>query len=374
LPDFDVLIAGAGPAGAATAVSLADFAPELRVCIADVPSADTLRVGETVPPQIRPILEHLKVWPRFEADRHRASYRTVSAWGGPELISNEFLFQTHQVGWRLDRKRFDTMMQTAAAARATCITAKIDAVAFEGAEWRVRLSNGTEHTARFIVDATGRGSFVARTQGVRSETCDRLAGSIMLFEEAADEGEGLLIETFAGGWWYTAALPENRRVVACMSDADLVRPLGIGTMQGWMKALSETRHVHHVLGAARSVGSPALRAAGSRRIARDATLPLLCVGDAASCFDPVSGQGIFKALRGGVFASYAIADALRTGDQAPVVRFRAYVEREFMDYRLTLGHYYAVEQRWPNRQFWHRRDGSPQRGAVTPPTAIGVGI
>ena len=107
MADFDVLIAGAGPAGAATAISLADFAPELLVCIADAPSADTLRVGETVPPQIRPILEHLKVWPRFEADRHRPSYRTVSAWGGPELISNEFLFQAHQVGWRLDRKRFD---------------------------------------------------------------------------------------------------------------------------------------------------------------------------------------------------------------------------------------------------------------------------
>ncbi len=374
MPDFDVLIAGAGPAGAATAISLADFAPELRVCIADAPSADTLRVGETVPPQIRPILEHLKIWPRFEADRHRASYRTVSAWGGPELISNEFLFQAHQVGWRLDRKRFDTMMQTAAAARATCIAAKDRAVAFEGAKWRVRLSNGIEHTARFVVDATGRGSVVARTQGVRSETCDRLAGSIMLFEDAADEGEGLLIETFAGGWWYTAALPENRRIVACMSDADLVRPLGIGTMQGWMKALSETRHVHPVLGAARPVGSPALRAAGSRRIARDTTLPLLCVGDAASCFDPVSGQGIFKALRGGVFASYAIADALRTGDQAPVVRFRAYVEREFMAYRQTLGDYYALEQRWPNGRFWHRRIGSSQRDAVTQPMAIGVGI
>jgi 2-polyprenyl-6-methoxyphenol hydroxylase-like FAD-dependent oxidoreductase len=374
LPDFDVLIAGAGPAGAATAISLADFAPELRVCIVDAPSADALRVGETVPPQIRPILEHLKVWPRFEADRHRASYRTVSAWGGPELISNEFLFQAHQVGWRLDRKRFDTMMHTAAAARATCIAAKVDAVAFEAAEWRVRLSNGTQHTARFVVDATGRGSVVARTQGVRSETCDRLAGSIMLFEDAADEGEGLLIETFAGGWWYTAALPENRRIVACMSDADLVRPLGIGTMQGWMKALSETRHVHHVLGAARPVGSPALRAAGSRHIARDATLPLLCVGDAASCFDPVSGQGIFKALRGGVFASYAIADALRTGDQAPVVRFRAYVEREFMAYRQTLGHYYALEQRWPNRRFWHRRVASSQRDAATQPMVIGAGI
>ena len=75
----DVLIAGAGPAGAAAAIALADFAPALSVCIVDAPAADALRVGETLPPQIKPILEHLNVWPAFEADRHRPSHRTVSA-------------------------------------------------------------------------------------------------------------------------------------------------------------------------------------------------------------------------------------------------------------------------------------------------------
>jgi flavin-dependent dehydrogenase len=359
--DFDVVIAGAGPAGAATALSLADFAPELRVCMADAPATDRLRVGETLPPQIRPLLEHLRLWPAFEADRHRASHRTVSAWGAPELLSNEFLFQTRQVGWRLDRARFDAMMRTAAASRVSCVAAKIDTVVREGSMWRVCLSDGARHTARFVVDATGRGSTIARTQGVRLDTRDRLAASAVLFDNAPDDGMGLLIETFAGGWWYTAALPENRRIVACMSDADLVRPLGIGTIQGWMKALGETRHVRDAVGAARPAGSPVLRAAGSRHIAHDTTLPLLCVGDAASCFDPVSGQGIFKALRSGIFASYAIADTLRSADQSRIVRFRWYVKREFEAYRQTLSHYYALEQRWPDRPFWHRRAGDAAR-------------
>src|SRR5262252_4671177 len=112
--DFDVFIAGAGPAGCAAAISLNDFAPELNVCLADAPPPG-LRIGETVPPQIRPILGHLGLWPRFAADGHCPSYRTVSAWGSPLLLSNEFLFQTHQVGWRLDRARFDRMMLQAAA-------------------------------------------------------------------------------------------------------------------------------------------------------------------------------------------------------------------------------------------------------------------
>ena len=187
------MIAGAGPAGAATAISLADFAPELRVGIADAPATDNLRVGETVPPQIKLPLQHLGLWPAFEADRHRPSYRMVSAWGGPELVSNEFLFQTQQVGWRLDRARFDIMMRTAAAARATTIPAKIDTVVREESGWGISLSDGARHSARFVVDATGRGSVVAHAQGVQLETCDQLAGSVMLFDDAPDDGTGPLI-------------------------------------------------------------------------------------------------------------------------------------------------------------------------------------
>lgn len=370
LLSFDVLIAGAGPAGAATAIALGDFAPELRVGLADVPLVDRLRVGETLPPQVRPLLDHLGLWPAFAADGHRPSYRTISAWGEPELASNEFLSHAHQVGWRLDRARFDAMMRKAAAARATPMSARVETVAFDGALWQVRLGDGTRCSARFLVDATGRGSVVARTQGRRAVTHDRLVGSVLLFDEVPDDGAGLLIETFSDGWWYTAALPDGRRIVACLSDADLVRPLGIGTLQGWMQALGTTRHVRDALGAARPLGAPALRPAGSRQtmphVTQDPAQPLLCVGDAASCFDPVSGQGIFKALRGGIFASYVVADTLRGTRPDAIARFSAFMDDEFVTYRRTLSDYYAMEQRWPDRPFWQRRFGSRPAAAASP--------
>ena len=355
IPDFDVLIAGAGPAGAAAAISLADFAPSLSVCIADAPATDALRVGETLPPQIRPLLLHLKLWQAFEAQRHRPSYRTVSAWGGAELMSNEFLFQTDQVGWRLDRARFDAMLLARAAERATYLAAKVIGTAYTGSEWSLRLGDGTSHTARFLIDATGRGAMLARAHGVRFENLDRLVGSVVMFEQATDDGVGLLIETFAEGWWYTAALPHGRRIVACMSDADLIRSLELNRAGGFMRALGATQHVQRAVAGGRPLGSPALRPAGSRRITRDTTLPLLCVGDAASCFDPVSGQGIFKALRSGIFASYAVGDRLCRADDAGLKRYRRFTADEFAGYRKTLRDYYGQERRFADRPFWKRR-------------------
>jgi flavin-dependent dehydrogenase len=357
--DFDVVIAGAGPAGCATAISLADVAPELRICIVDASAGDALRVGETVPPLIRPILAHLKLWARFVADGHSPSYRTLSAWGSAELASNEFLFQTEQVGWRLDRARFDAMMLAAATERiaghAVTTVAGLD---FADGQWRIALRDGTSLSARCAVDATGRSATLARLHGLRPRRHDRLVGAIALYEDAADDGEGLLIETFADGWWYTAAIPGGRRVVACMCDADVVRPLGLGQMDRWTALLAQTRHVRGAIAAARACGRPEVRPAGSRQLSGETPLPLLCVGDAASCFDPVSGQGIIKALRSGIFASYATADLLCRNDRAGLTRYHRFVDDEFTGYLQSLRTYYALEARWPDRAFWQRRRSS----------------
>lgn len=354
MDQFDVLIAGAGPAGSATAIALARFAPTLRVCIADVAADDALRVGETLPPRIKPILEHLGVWEAFASDRHRPSYRTVSAWGGPALLANEFLFEADQVGWRLDRARFDAMLLGRAREHARHIAARVATTVYDDG-WRARLDDGTEIAARFLVDATGRSAAIARAHGTQFETLDRLVGIVALFGNAPDDGAGLLVETFADGWWYTAALPGDRRIVACMTDADLVRDLGVARTDGFLHALGATRHVASTVMEARPPDAPALRPAGSRHMLRAPELPLLCVGDAAACFDPVSGQGLFKALRSAIFASYAVGDFLLRRDASGLARYRRLVADEFAAYRATLRDYYAQERRFGERPFWRRR-------------------
>ena len=164
-----------------------------------------------------------------------------------------------------------------------------------------------------------------------------------------------MIETFAEGWWYTAAIPRGGRVIACMTDADRVRALGLSGGEGLARLLAQTKHVQHVVDINRPFDRPTIYPAGSRWLQGTTTLPLLCVGDAAMCYDPVSGQGVVKALRSGVFASYAIADFLRNGDLRGLSRYRLMLRREFAAYREALRDYYTQEQRWSDRPFWHRR-------------------
>jgi hypothetical protein len=155
---------------------------------------------------------------------------------------------------------------------------------------------------------------------------DTLVGCCLHAASSSDGTEGLMIETFAEGWWYTAAVPRGGRVIACMTDADRVRPLGLSCGEGLERLLAETKHVQQVVDISRPIDRPKIYPAGSRQLQGKTTLPLLCVGDAAMCYDLVSGQGIIKALRSGIFAAYAIGDFLGNGDVRGLSRYRLMLE------------------------------------------------
>jgi flavin-dependent dehydrogenase len=358
---WDVFIAGAGPAGAATALSLAAVAPGLRVCLADAGRDDPFRVGESVPPLIQRFLDHLGVWQAFVDEGHCPSFRTLGAWGGPLLEGNEFFLHVHNTGWRLDRGRFDRWLAAEAERRgALPLTARVRALAPEGEGWRIDCGDSGIHRARCVVDATGRAALLSRWAGLAPVNHDRLVACVGFFPDRGDTdrpgADAALIEAFGDGWWYTAATPGGQRVVALMTDSDLVRRLGASRLETWLKHLHATRHVRTLVDVDRPVAPLRLWPAASRRLDGPFRAGLIPVGDAVSSFDPLSSQGIIKALRSGIFASYAIADwLLRADGGRGFSRYTVLMRREFTSYRETLRSYYRLEQRWPGALFWRRR-------------------
>ncbi len=248
---------------------------------------------------------------------------------------------------------------TLAAAAGGCAAHRVPARVIDltnaDGEWQVSLDVGKTYSARFVVDATGRSTALTRSQGIRPANLDQLVGCFMHLETLRDEGDGLLIETFSDGWWYTAAIPGRRRVIACMTDASEVRSLGLHGTDGFIELLSRTQHVRLFAKHARPLALQRFVPANSRRLPKWGEEPILAVGDAASCFDPVCGQGIVKALRSGVFASYAIVDWLCRGETVGVRRYWRLLDQEFGSYWHTLRAYYALERRWTSRPFWCRR-------------------
>lgn len=353
---FDVAIVGGGPAGCAAGLSLRSHAPGLSVALFEASSYESPRIGETLPPLSRRLLEHLGLWEAFCRQGHREVHGTAAAWGGPVPLDHDFLFSAQGAGWHLDRAAFDGWLAAEAGCRGVTVLrqTRVRRAARESGTWQLR-AGGETLTARFLVDATGSSAAFARRCGARFVASDRLAGFARLFEEEEAHDPRTLVEAFSDGWWYTAGLPGGLRIAACLTDSDLARPMGLSEADAWTRRLESTEQIRELLRRARPRGPVVVRATQSRRLEPAAGDGWLAVGDAASLFDPLSSQGILKGLRSGIFASYAIGDLLVKGDETGLERYRRYVQGEFESYSRVRARYYAEERRWPESPFWRRR-------------------
>ena len=353
---FDVAIAGGGPGGSATALSLRAHAPSLSVILIEASDFNACRIGETLPPPVRTILEHLQVWKDFCALSPREVFGTTAAWGQPVPVDNDFIFMPANTGWHVERASFDHMLAIAAQERGATLLLRSSLSEFHWADdqWRLKLSTGDTLSSRFIVDATGGKAAIAQRLGARFENLDRLVGVARFFENDGNDSR-LMVEAFEHGWWYTAGLPDDKRIVSCVTDADLAHRLELNKPEEWQRLLAAARVISAVVRGCKPSDGLVAQSAGSRQLEPAANERWLAVGDAASRFDPLSSQGIFKALRSGIFASYAIGDWLTRNDDSGLRRYCHYVAKEFESYCETRAKYYSQEQRWPTSEFWLRR-------------------
>ncbi|HEX2296126.1 MAG TPA: NAD(P)/FAD-dependent oxidoreductase [Actinomycetota bacterium] len=349
-----MVVAGGGPAGCATALSLRRYARGLSVAIVEASGYGGVRIGETLPPHVRPVLEHLGVWDAFLRSEPCEVYGTAAAWGEAAARPKDFVFGARGPGWHVDRAAFDgALAWEAERAGATLVDGTVDGVERDARGLRVRLGDRTLG-ARFVVDATGHSAVVSRAAGAIPQSADALVAFARFFDGSPAGDPRTVVEAFSDGWWYTAGLPNGRRVAACVTDADIARKLRLRDAAAWSAELARTRHVAGRVSSARPAGGLVVRPMHSRRLSRAAGAGWLAVGDSACSFDPLSSQGIFKALRSGIFGSYALADAL-AGRPGALDRYARFVSDEFDGYLRARALFYDMERRWSDRAFWRRR-------------------
>ena len=88
----------------------------------------------------------------------------------------------------------------------------------------------------------------------------------------------------------------------------------------------------------------------------------LAVGDSAASYDPLSGLGIFRALRGGTNAAIAVDGYLR-GETQLLAQYAALIRNEWDAYVLRRRAHYAAETCWAGEEFWVNRTALRPVGA-----------
>ena len=352
---YDAVVLGGGPAGLAAAIELRRRA-EVSVLVADARDGGRERIGESAPPDLLAVLERLGLADRFRAGGHVPCPGHASVWGGERVGYNDFILSPMGPAWRLDRRRFDGMLETAAVDAGATVLRRTRFLRADRDGLLLALPDGKEKSvqAGYVIDATGPSARFARSQGARPRVDDRLFALARITEILAGTMTWqTLLEATRDGWWYAARLPGEKVIAMFVTDRQGLRR--IREEDAWDRALAGTTLVGPTLSGLEPSwdrGASRVHPVYSSILDRTEGDGWIAAGDAASSYDPIAAQGIHKAISDGIAAGRRSAAAI-AGNTLEIDPDR--IQTGFRDYCLNRRHLYGLERRWPDAPFWSVR-------------------
>ena len=358
---WDVVVVGAGPAGATTALLLARAGASVLLLDRGRFPRDK-PCSEYLSPGITPILARLGggILGAVERAAHAKLYGMKVVAPGGAAMCGRFVEGTRPYSFALPRTSFDTIL-VAAAARAGAHVS--EATTVENLVWErgavagvvAHSCNGQRVTcnARIVVGADGLRSVVARRLGlVCSSPPRRIAFTAHVADVAGIDGVG---ELHVGERGYVGMGP----VGGGITTVALVVPLAAvrhGRRDFRTGFFDELQRFPGLVGRfdPRCLAREVLVTGPFAQWSRTAVAPgggALLVGDAADFFDPFTGQGIYAALRGAELAAACLVPALACGVRAPIpasaLRPYARARRQAFFYKWLLERLIGVGVGWP---------------------------
>jgi len=322
---WDVVVVGGGPAGSSAATFLA--LSGLRVALFEREPFPRFHVGESVMPAAMLLLEQLGARDALEKAGFQVKYGG-SFHDQESSAERIFYFLSGQpwpsYSYQVPRADFDALLLDNARARGVTVLqpATVESAEFEaaGVTFTATTAAGPlTGRAAFMVDASGRSSFIASRFGQRQRRPN--LGKVALFahfrgaERLSGKDEGnTRIYVFPEGWFWWIPLAGDLTSVGAVMHARTVRSWTGSPEDLYAEMIRRCRPVAVGLAGAERVTAVHREANFSYVNSPIVGHRFLAVGDAITFVDPIFSSGVFIALRTGQLAAQAIVAAFRDGD------------------------------------------------------------
>ena len=329
--DYDVIIAGGGPAGASAAIYLAMRG--VRVLVAEQKKFPRAKLcGEFISPECALHFERLGVTNQmFAAGPARLSTTVFYARKGNHVTVPSAWFGAGEFALGLSRAEMDERLLRRAVEAGACVLEDAQVVGLVGDRTSVRgvrVKRGgdvAEYRAQLIIDATGRSrALCRRLDPGRTRSKTRRMPFVAFkahLENAAVAPSTCEVYCYRGGYGGLSSIENNLSNICFIAAARDVRKSGADAERVMREVVCRNHRAARVLSQAR-ICSPwlavSLEGFGRREVAP--VDGLLAIGDAASFIDPFTGSGMLMALESGELAADLIAGYLSSSRTSPQLR------------------------------------------------------
>lgn len=319
---YDICIFGAGPAGSAMAKRLIELGYSV-VIIEKVPFPRP-HVGISLSPGVEHWLKVLGV------DVVKSpSPRSLLLWERNEVVEKEG-------GWHVDRGWFDQLLLNASGARV--IFGNAYPIENVQGEWDVYIEQELSFSARFLVAATGRRPLLkGRRRAILPVTVAAYARCVTSFETFIEAGRSCWYWGGGGMSFVFAASSDVQQFNSVREFyVDKMRACRLMPVRdfGEVKMCTATAYVDE---------SPVGR-------------NFIKVGDAVLTMDPLSAQGVQKALKTAVQGAVVVNTILRGDEEAGRRFYENMIAGEVRKHVRWTRSYYGLQGVYDS-EFWEKRRG-----------------
>lgn len=315
--DHEVIVIGAGPAGAAIAAQLASRGR--RVLVVERSHFPRFSIGESLLPQCMGHLEEAGLLDTVQAAGYQPKNGAAFTRGG-ESTAIDFRHK-FTPGWgttfQVERADFDHRLIEAARAKGAKVEFGITVTAFRADPDRPQVDvvdesgNASTLTARFVVDASGYGRVLARLEALERDA--RQAPRTALFThvegcpvEPSHDREKILIGVHpddAGIWYWLIPFRNQRASVGVVGQTERMSAYGDSTEARWQALIDVEPRFRQLLGGSRPTRPIAELGGYSADVTRLHGPGYVLLGNAGEFLDPVFSSGVTIALKSASLAA-----------------------------------------------------------------------
>lgn len=355
---FDVCVIGGGPAGASAAIRLARLGHS--VCVVEKAVSPRPHFIQSLAPGVREALSILGLPPEA-LDEHAVLINGLQLrWASQEL--ENITPPPHGMGSVLDRGRFDARLQQAAMEAGVCWLAKSRVVHCVRPHrgWTLRLSGPeiarTEAAmicANYLIDAAGRNGFLPGIRHPISAPTIAICGVLVANHTTTQ----MRVEALRDGWCWGAPTPQGDLIAMTFVGRNPSGQLrDLGAEQRWRRMLMSATLFAPF--ADLQITTPLIvRDASTYNCVEPIGRDFLRVGEAQLSLDPLSSNGVNRAMHDGIAAATVVHTLLRHPDRQELCsEYYASRQNECAEHhRIWSAGFYAQVKRFSDHSFWKQR-------------------